>query len=240
VNAPNDWEPLWDALQRVIKAGMPEDVGKDKICRAITSGAISVRAIVIATELPGRVFGSGNVFVPDQLSPNLFDWEQSRPLEPWSIGPGLGDHHWRVRRKYWPIDVLEVSRPDVDAMLSGQPSPRGFCAAAFLQPKPEWKPVENQQHSALQATRGAPLPAREVKKQNRRASPQMIEKFAAEYKAREEAAGRPPTKAGVVRQWAEAGNTGHRDEVRDTLGRLMGGEVKRGRPQKSRLKIAEK
>jgi hypothetical protein len=99
VYAPDDWEPLGNALRRVIKTGLSEHEARIKLCCAIAERKIAVR-VTIGGEygVPGRVFGGSNVFVPTQLSPNLFDWEQSRPIRPWSIGPGFGEHHWRINQ----------------------------------------------------------------------------------------------------------------------------------------------
>jgi hypothetical protein len=65
----------------------------------------------------GDTFSGGNVRVPKHLAPGDLDWEQSRPLKPWPIGPMPGQHY------YWnwaelPLDLLELSTPNVIEILA--------------------------------------------------------------------------------------------------------------------------
>ena len=111
-----DWEPLADALKRVMATGSTEDEAKTDLCRAMADRKIGVRVTIAANELGmrGQVFSRGNVEVPPHLGPGDLDWVQSRPLKRWSIGPMPGQHYlwiggWEERR----IDFIELSTADV-------------------------------------------------------------------------------------------------------------------------------
>jgi hypothetical protein len=117
-----DWEPLADALRRVITAGVPEPTAKIDLCRAVADRKIDVRVRVASSDpaKTGKVFSDGNVGVPPHLDPDDFDWVKSRPLARWSIGPRRGEYHnwidgWEDR---W-FDLIEVSTADVVEILCG-------------------------------------------------------------------------------------------------------------------------
>ena len=65
----------------------------------------------------GKSFKGGNVGVPQRLNPLDLNWAQSRPLEPWSIGPMPGQHYfwdgWEVR----PIELIELYTSDVERLF---------------------------------------------------------------------------------------------------------------------------
>jgi hypothetical protein len=121
-----DWEPLADALSRVIATGASEDEAKTDLCRAVADRKIGVRVAIAASDhgMRGKVFCNGNVGVPPHLGPGDLDWVRSRPLAQWSIGPKLGEHYawfggWENR---W-LDLIELSTGDVMNVLCGGADP---------------------------------------------------------------------------------------------------------------------
>jgi hypothetical protein len=224
----------------VIKSGLSEYEAKVKLCCAMAERKIAVR-VKISTEygVPGRVFGGSNVFVPNEISHELFDWVGSRPLRPWSIGPGFGEHHWRSVRKDRPIDLLVVSSDDLDAILSGEPSRRHRRAEGLLQMHRKRQTADNKM-TAVQVVGSTPVSTEKRSEGKARASQPEIERFVANYVIRKKREEKPPTQSGLVQEWAEAGNIGHRDTLRNTLKLRAGAEVGRGRPRKSPPKSAEK
>jgi hypothetical protein len=113
-----DWEPLADALERVIATGLGKEEVKVDLCGAVADGKIRIRVKVAARAGRGEVFANGNVGVPPRLKPADLDWVASRPFEPWPIGPKLGEHYswisgWENKR----IDLIEVSTADLIEVL---------------------------------------------------------------------------------------------------------------------------
>ena len=113
-----DWEPLADALKRVMAAGVSEDEAKLDLCRAVADLKIRVRVRIGKYARKGQVFAGGNVEVPTHLAPHDFDWELSRPLAQWEIGPQPGERWGRGWEK-WPLDLIELSTADVANVLCG-------------------------------------------------------------------------------------------------------------------------
>jgi hypothetical protein len=125
-----DWEPLADALKRVIATGVSEDEAKMDLCRAVADRKIDVRVKISASDygMRGQVFSDGNVDVPPHLRPSDLDWAQSRPLAEWPIGPRPGEHYaWIGGWKNRPLDLIELWTADViDILCDGDkeiPSP---------------------------------------------------------------------------------------------------------------------
>jgi hypothetical protein len=117
-----DWEPLADALKRVMATGIDEDEAKADLCRAVADRKIVVRVRTASDYgMRGQVFSDGNVGVPAHLRPGDLDWVQSRPgRAQWSIGPKLGEHYsWISGWENRPLDLIEVSTADVIAILCG-------------------------------------------------------------------------------------------------------------------------
>jgi hypothetical protein len=121
-----DWEPLADALKRVMATGGSEDEAKTDLCRAVADGKIDVRVTISATdfEMRGQVFSDGNVDVPPHLSPGDLDWVRSRPFGQWKIGPRLIQHYtWLGGRENRPLDLIELSTADVMNVLCNAKRP---------------------------------------------------------------------------------------------------------------------
>jgi hypothetical protein len=117
------WERLPEAVKRVVATGANEDQAKQAICTAIADKKIKVR-FSIASEESGASFGEHDVGtvrdgdeieIPSQLAPNDFNWEQSRPLEPWrDIRKGFSALAAR-----WHLEWIEVFTADVSEVLYG-------------------------------------------------------------------------------------------------------------------------
>jgi hypothetical protein len=117
-----DWEPLADALKRVLATGFSKSEAKLDLCRAMADRKINVRVRIAqdADSFRGRVFSDRNVSVPSHLSPNDLDWSRSRPLRPWPIGPvGPQNYTWIDGWKDRLIDLIELSTSDVSRILCG-------------------------------------------------------------------------------------------------------------------------
>jgi hypothetical protein len=115
------WEPLADALKRVMATGESEAEAKIDLCRAVADRKIDVQVRIAASEygMRGQVCSGGNVDVPVHLHPRDFDWVQSRPLKPWPIGPKFGEHYWSISGwKNRLIDLIELLTAHVTDVLS--------------------------------------------------------------------------------------------------------------------------
>jgi hypothetical protein len=105
------WESLADALKRVTKLGATEEDAKVDI-----SNAIADREIPVRVHAGKRSYQGGNVTVPQRLKPTDLDWVRSRPFQPWTIGPMLGQHYfWDSERL--PIDFIELSTADLERLF---------------------------------------------------------------------------------------------------------------------------
>jgi hypothetical protein len=110
-----DWEPLGDALKRVVEATrVSEKEAKTRLCQAMAAHTVAVRFAPIYFSRRGVRGGS---FIPNAavLSPDDLDWMDSRPQNASSIGPlhSLTDS-WTGQ----PF-VLELFVPDVIEVLCG-------------------------------------------------------------------------------------------------------------------------
>jgi hypothetical protein len=125
VRYPPDWEPLADALKRVVAAGLAEDDAKIDLCRAIGDGKIRIRVLMEknAPNVGGETLQHGNVDVPPRLGPADFDWVKSRPLAHWNTGPDPRNPAERYHAM-WPsrprsIELIELWTADVVKFLCG-------------------------------------------------------------------------------------------------------------------------
>jgi hypothetical protein len=116
-----DWEPLAEALKRVMATGANEHQAKADICNAVADRKIAVRVLVDDSErdVGGQTLPVPNIGVPPRLKPEDFDWTRSRPLTAWQTGPtSVVEHYfptwsWRPRK----IALIEASTADVTFVL---------------------------------------------------------------------------------------------------------------------------
>jgi hypothetical protein len=117
-----DFEPIADALTRVMETGVSEDEAKTDLCSAVADRNIKVQVRIAPNDdrFAGEVFPDRNVKVPRHLNPNDLDWSRSCPLKPWPIGPVGPQHYtWISGWKDRPIDLLELSISDVSIFCGG-------------------------------------------------------------------------------------------------------------------------
>jgi len=117
-----DWESLADALHRLmVTASVSEHEAKADLCLAISDGNIRLRVRIIAEDpnclLHGMIVSGDNVAIPWEISPDDFDWKQSRPLQPWSRGTTVGNYRAFWGKKYPNFDCIELFRADVTKVL---------------------------------------------------------------------------------------------------------------------------
>jgi hypothetical protein len=100
-------------------AGIEEDEAKTDLCHAMADGKINVRVRIAAKDTwRGKFFTGLNITVPPDLVPADFDWTHSQPVNPWPIGPALGQHYsWIEDWKDRPIDLILLSTDDVKRVL---------------------------------------------------------------------------------------------------------------------------
>jgi hypothetical protein len=136
-----DWEPIADALRRVMGTGLSENEAKADLCHAMADKKIGVRVRVAASapDMRGRVFSGGNVGVPTHINSGDLDWVHSRPLKPWRIGPKPGEHYtWISGWEHRPIDLIELSPRDVTTVLcSGEDTNKTASSTATEKQKQE-------------------------------------------------------------------------------------------------------
>jgi hypothetical protein len=119
---------------RVTATGLRGDEAKTDLCHAVADGKIRVRLTVDAHAplIGGRVLSGDNISVPLRLTPDDFDWVNSRPCKRWSVGPNGPQHYshpwwdWQTQ----PIDLIELATADVQNIF-GLPRPlskRGVAA----------------------------------------------------------------------------------------------------------------
>jgi hypothetical protein len=106
-----DWEKLVDGLARIVAAtGASEDTARIALCQAMSDSKIAVQAVVAKGEnWAGQSVTGRQLSVPLRLTPAAFDWEKSRPLEPWELGRHPDDIDWGARN----IALIEVSTQDI-------------------------------------------------------------------------------------------------------------------------------
>jgi hypothetical protein len=115
-----EWELLADALERVVSVHGDLLSCKAAICNAVADEKIAVRVTIAKSHHrhPGAIFKGRNVGVPARLNPDDFDWPQSRPLQPWGIGPRPGENYtWISGWEREPINLIELRRVDVTTVL---------------------------------------------------------------------------------------------------------------------------
>jgi hypothetical protein len=107
-----EWEPLADALKRVIDAGTLPEIARHRICTDIAQDQIRICPYV-GSETTGkpdvRLRSPRHYRVPQHLEPGDFDWENSRPLQPWSVNRTGNYYGWEDAA----INLIELKTDDV-------------------------------------------------------------------------------------------------------------------------------
>jgi hypothetical protein len=122
-----DWEPLSDALKRVMATGASEAEAKTDLCRAVAEGNIRVQVTIAgAGRLASAVFSGQRVRVPAHLNPDDFDWEQSRPHRSWPVGGSVfGPESYYDPYRTWErrqIDLIELATANVQSIFASSHS----------------------------------------------------------------------------------------------------------------------
>lgn len=143
------WERLASALTRVTNGGFTEYDAIRAICDAIADRAIDIRLALRQHATKGitahdRVFAGADVEIPTHLGPEDIDFENSRPLTPWSIP--------REKNRYlagrWHIDWIELSSADVARVLipasSGDQPSAAMPYERSRQPRPKAQPARGR------------------------------------------------------------------------------------------------
>jgi hypothetical protein len=110
------WERLSAALQHVMDAtSMAKDEAKGAICQAIADRSIRIRGCLgkHKRSMTSKAVLDGKDFqIPTKIKPKHFDWDSSRPLQPWFV------HRGRYALPgYWDLAWIEVCRADVEKIL---------------------------------------------------------------------------------------------------------------------------
>jgi hypothetical protein len=133
------WEPLADAVDRLIAMGMNASEAKIDLCRAIDDGNIGFRVHLAADParcLPVDVVSGAVLPLPSRLSPKHFDWRKSRPLSQWEIArrePGEPVTLFASRAMHLvdrSIELIEVRASDVSRVLTPPAGARTPAGAA--------------------------------------------------------------------------------------------------------------
>jgi hypothetical protein len=152
----SDWEPLADALRRVMATSPSEAEAKIDLCRAVADRKINVRVKIAASDRdrPGQVFSDGNVGVPAHLKPDDLNWAKSCPFAQWAIGPTPPENYtWIGGWKNRPLALIEVSTADVIAILCGGANKNDKSAAIVAQETAAIKALASHLESNPQLTR---------------------------------------------------------------------------------------
>lgn len=118
-----DWEPIAIAVGRIVADGADEKDAKAAICSAVADKKVEVQVTVGGGK---HSYRGGNVGAPKHLRPDMIDWQSSRPVARWWIGPMPGQYFW-LDGDHKEIELLEVSVADVRHL---------FCAPQYDEAKP--------------------------------------------------------------------------------------------------------
>ena len=126
------WERLPDVVRLVMAgAGVSEQQAREKICQALSGGELGFRARLrwhpTKRMRSKSVLDSADFEPLPTLRPDDLDWEQSRPLKPWTVKHGAFKLPGR-----WELAWIEISKSDVTRVLcqpqapasTNQPTPR--------------------------------------------------------------------------------------------------------------------
>ena len=136
------WEPIAEALERVVATGLSKSDAQRDLCRAIADRGIAIRIHLTANHgLPARAISGSSLEIPPRLSPSHVDWKHSRPSEgsPLWLGPSqrpgepvtlyIRDNFELMNRT---VELIDVNVADV--------------VRVFSKPRDVAKPVEPTEH----------------------------------------------------------------------------------------------
>ncbi len=118
----SQWWGLSESVTRVAEArGARPDAVQIGICQAISDRAIPLRCGLLRRAMdsfcaPGKELNERQIDIPSDLKPEDFDWENSRPKQPWPPHrgtvkpPGL----WYMDIKLFGPDVMKALCPSQD------------------------------------------------------------------------------------------------------------------------------
>jgi hypothetical protein len=150
-----DWEPLANALRRVLATSSSEPDAKADLCNAVADKKIAIRILVADSDpdVGSKTLAGAQVEIPPRLGPKEFDWARSRPVRPWRTGPTSVVEHYDPTWSWKPreIALIELATADIASVLCGggrsspaefMPSP-GEAAYAGLNARyrPRWVPA---------------------------------------------------------------------------------------------------
>jgi hypothetical protein len=127
-----NWEPLAEAVRRVMLTGITEDEAQLALCRAISNRKIRARIYLGKLERGDfflhqtTMWGEVGLIIPPRLAPRDFDLAQSSPLRPWRDKAGSTGifPNWRQ-------DRIEVFSADLTKALCGGKQTEGVHAGRF-------------------------------------------------------------------------------------------------------------
>jgi hypothetical protein len=123
------WEPLLAACERAMTTGgISKEEAQSDLCQAIADGVVAIRVKLrkhasgmhSSHVLEGKDFESIATLKPEE-----FDWDRSRPVNPWFVKRGVYSPHG-----YWQIETIELSSTDVTNVLRRTTAPGGPVEAA--------------------------------------------------------------------------------------------------------------
>jgi hypothetical protein len=135
------WEPIAEALERVVATGLPKGDAQRNLCRAIADLRIDIRLHLAATQaLPALTLSRPSLEIPARLSPSDIDWKFSRLPKESSLWPGpsqrfgepttlyIRDNFGRMNRTVESVevrvaDVIRVFCDDDDVTKPEAPKP---------------------------------------------------------------------------------------------------------------------
>jgi hypothetical protein len=144
------WEPIKEALQRIVVAGLSKKQAQRDLCRAIGDGKIAIRLDLAADPsrgLPRKALSFPTLEIPPLLSPEDIDWPRSRPSQRSQLWTGPSQRPGEPTLLYFhknhdlmgrTVDLIEVRVADVTKVFGNtesQPEAKTATGSLNLRPK---------------------------------------------------------------------------------------------------------
>jgi hypothetical protein len=162
------WEPINEALQRVVAAGLSEKQVKRDLCRAIADYKIEIRLHLAADRsrgLPPKVLSPPALEIPQHLSPADFDWPSSRMSPHSQLWTGPSQRLGQSNLLYFhennelvdrTVDLIELRVADVTKVFFNTESqPKAKPAAGSPAPRPNKAAKATGVEQAIEALWGS-------------------------------------------------------------------------------------